>query len=213
LTRKDRRYAVFYTAQQNIEDLERDGMNGDYFPNLYAWLKGEGRYSQYGAGYGYAIVNQFLSTYQIPRELNPAVDCHRAPITSSTDEALNASLGSIEQEIIESIEQGRPGFAGGWISSIALEHLLERLHAIRKIPQNKRRDLLNDLGYEYHPALKNGRVNNQIAIDQGKPRLYIKKGHIHENLTTAAEVAKAYQDAQSGPVTGANAGQRVFGQT
>src|SRR5690606_27879895 len=38
-TRRDRRFAVFYTAQQSFEDLARDGMDGDYFPALYRWLK------------------------------------------------------------------------------------------------------------------------------------------------------------------------------
>lgn len=210
-TRGDRRWCVFYTAQQSPDDLKRDGMDGDYFPNLYAWLKGAGPYEQYGLNYGYAVVNNYLSTYAIPNALNPATLLHRAPTTTSTNDAINASLGAIEQEILEAIEQGRPGFAGGWISSIALENLLEKLRATRQIPQNKRREILADLNYIYHPALKHGRVNNHIPIDQGKPRLYIKCDHIHMNLTTGAEVAKAYQDAQSGPITSNVHATTVFG--
>ena len=47
----DRRYSILYTAQQCEADLIRDGMVGDYFPNLYNWLRGEG-----GNPHGAAIV-------------------------------------------------------------------------------------------------------------------------------------------------------------
>jgi len=198
LTINDRRYAVFYAAQQNYADLERDGMNGDYFPNLYKWLKNED---------GYAMVAEYLENYAIPANLNPAIDCHRAPTTSSTNEAITASMGGVEQEIIEAIEQGRPGFAGGWISSIALEHLLNDMGMKRSIPQNKRKQMLNDMGYEWHPALNKGRVNNHIMCDQGKPKLYLKAGHVSLNLQTAAEVAKAYETAQNGQVVTGHGGR------
>lgn len=198
--RNDRRFAVFYTAQQSIEDVIRDGMNGDYFPNLYKWLKNG----------GYAIVNELLTSYQIPDELNPATHCHRAPKTTTTDEAITASLGGIEQEILEAIEEGRPGFAGGWVSSMALERLLRGLRAERSIPHNKRRDLLKSLGYDWHPALKNGRVNNPVCFDGGKPRLFIKDGHISRNLESAAEVVRVYQEAQGAPVTATGKAVEVF---
>jgi hypothetical protein len=185
-TANDRRFCMFYTAQQSNDDIKRDGMDGDYFPKIYAWLRGG----------GYAIVNEYLSTYAIPEELNPAGACHRAPITTTTTAAINASLGSVEQEILESIEEGRTGFAGGWISSMAIERLLQGMHASRRIPHNKRREMLQGIGYDWHPALKEGRTNNAILIDGGKPRLFIQDGHIHRNLTTANEVVRAYQEAQ-----------------
>jgi hypothetical protein len=185
-TRNDRRFCMFYSAQQTEEDIIRDEMNGNYFPNLYDWLKGG----------GYAIVADYLETYAIPTELNPAGACHRAPVTSTTSEAIDASLGGIEQEVIEAIEEGRVGFSGGWISSMAFERLLQTLHATRRIPHNKRREMLQSLGYDWHPALNNGRTNNAILLDGGKPRLFIKTGHIHCNLTTASEVVRAYQEAQ-----------------
>lgn len=199
-TRNDRRFAVFYTAQQSAEDVTRDGMDGDYFPNLYGWLK---------TG-GYAIVNELLTSYQIPGELNPATHCHRAPKTTSTDEAITASLGGIEQEILEAIDEGRPGFAGGWVSSMALERLLQGLRAERSIPHNKRRDLLISLGYDWHPALKGGRVNNFVQIDNGKPRLFVKDGHIARNLTSPAEVARVYQEAQGAPAAATGKAVEVF---
>lgn len=186
-TRNDRRFSVFYCAQQLDTDLARDGMDGSYFPELYNWLKAD----------GYAIVADYLATYAIPDELNPAGACHRAPETSSTNEALFASMGGIEQEIVEAIEEGRPGFAGGWISSVAVERLLQTIHATRSIPHNKRRELLQSLGYDWHPALPGGRANNPIPMDDGKkPRLFIRNGHISANIRGACEVVRIYQEAQ-----------------
>lgn len=186
-TKNDRRFAVFYTAQQAESDLERDGIDGDYFPKLYKWLREQN---------GYAIVSEYLNSYNIPDELNPATSCQRAPRTSSTDEVLVNSLGGIEQEILEAIDEGRPGFAGGWISSIALDRLLDSMHASRTIPRNKRREVLQTLGYDWHPRLHNGRVNNNLPLEGGKPKLFIKHGHLAMDLPTPADVARAYSEAQ-----------------
>jgi primase-polymerase (primpol)-like protein len=199
-SQSDRRFAVFYTAQQTEEDLKRDGMDGDYFPNLYGWLNGG----------GYAIVNHYLSNYDIPEEYNPAGKCHRAPETSSTVEAITASMGGIEQDIIEAIEEGRLGFANGWVSSVHLDKLLQHTRTTRAIPQNKRRDILKQLGYVWHPSLNNGRVNNPIMIDDNKKsRLYIRVGHVDAELTNAAEVAKAYINAQDDMIK--DTAKEIFG--
>lgn len=201
-TRNDRRFAVFYSAQQSAEDLTRDSMVGDYFPTLYAWLRNG----------GYAIVANYLASYAIPDALNPATHCHRAPETTSTNEAISASMGGIEQEILEAIDEGRPGFAGGWVSSMALERLLQNLRAERSIPHNKRRDLLKTLGYDWHPALKQGRVNNVVPFDGGKPRLFIRDGHISRNLESPAEVVRVYQEAQGAPAVATGKAVEVFGK-
>lgn len=187
-TKSDRRFAVFYTAQQDEADLVRDGMDGDYFPKLYKWLN-DG---------GYAVVNEYLNTYGIPDALNPAKDCHRAPATSSTDEAVRSSMGSIEQCIIEAVEECRPGFAGDWISSVALNRLLEDMRMGRAIAHNKRKDLLAQLGYVYHPALRDGRVGSALGgIDENKKsRLFIKKGSLKMQIQKAAEVARIYRNDQ-----------------
>lgn len=185
-TRTDRRFAVFFTAQQQAEDLAKDGMGGNYFPDLYKWLNAE----------GYAIVADYLESYQIPDHLNPATACHRAPVTSSTEDAIAAGMGGIEQEIMEAIEAGVPGFCGGWISSIALDRLLDSLKRRHVVPRNKRRDLLRSLGYEWHPGLVDGRVNNKIPLDGGKPKLFIKVGHPQEELSSQADIVNAYTVAQ-----------------
>lgn len=181
-----RRFCVFYTAQQEEGDLQRDGMTGEYFDRLYTWLR-DG---------GYANVAHFLENYDIPDELNPAKGAKRAPKSSTYDQVIESSRGRVEQEIIEAISNERAGFCGGWVSSMALDTLLEEKRLASKVPPNKRKDLMQSLGYRYHPKLKNGRVNNVVMPDNGKPRLFIKNGHISNNYDTAAQVARAYSDAQ-----------------
>ncbi len=195
-TKNDRRFSIFYTAQQTIEDLKRDGMDCDYFPNLYKWLRSG----------GYASIASYLDNYTIPAARNPAGACHRAPTTTSTVEAVENSLGGVEQEIQECIDEGRPGFAGGWISSVALQKLLENINADRRIPLNKRRAMLQTLGYDWHPSLNRGRTTSFVAVDNhSKSRLFIREGHVSYNLKTNSEIVKAYSDAQLSVIASSNA--------
>lgn len=194
-TSNDRRYCVFYTAQQSSEDLQRDGMTGSYFPTLYKWLRAD----------GYSIVNDYLASYAIPDALNPATECHRAPPTTSTSEALQVSLGGIEQEVIEAIESGRPGFCLPWVSSLAVDRLLAEGH--RRISRNRRRDMILSLGYIPHPGLPSGRVHNNVPTEGGRPVLYIRPEHLHAQLTTGANITREYLAAQE-PVQ-----QNPYGQT
>lgn len=204
----ERRYAVFFTAQQKADHLERDGMHGAYFPDLYDWLKGRKAYAALGPNYGYAVVNDFLRTYEVEAEFDPAGLCTRAPETSSTAEALVASRGKAEQEIVEAIESGRPGFAGGWVSSKAVDDLLDRIRA--NVPRSKRREMLLSLGYDYHPHLHDGRTNVIVQPDNAKPRLYARKGHIVCNITKPAEIAARYQLDQA-PGGAASDAEKAFG--
>lgn len=183
----DRRLAIFYSAQQSKSDLATAGMGGNYFPELYKWLR---------AG-GYAVVSELLHTYPIPDEFNPATDCHVAPLTSSTEEAIAASMGNVEQEIAEEIAQQKPGFRGGWVSSLYLGVLLERVGAARKYSHNKRRELLARMGYVQHPGLLAGRVNNIVLPDLGKPVLYIRNDSPEIYLTGAPIIAAAYTAANN----------------
>jgi len=182
----DRRYCVFYTAQQGVEDLKKYDMLGDYFPNLYGWLNGG----------GYKHVTDFLREYDIPEELNPATRCQRAPLTTSTADAIVLSRGGVEQEILENVEEGKQGFANGWISSTALTRLLEARRDNKRIPPNKRGEILKGLGYILHPGLKSGRMTTFSPIDDGKPRLYIQKGHLAANLTDKNAIADRYLQDQ-----------------
>jgi hypothetical protein len=184
-TKNDRRVCVLFCAQQQVDDLRRDGMGDDYFPKLYEWLRGG----------GYAIVSEFLHTMPITPEFNPATNCQRAPDTTSTASAISASAGGIEQEIAEAIAQGTPGFCGGWISSMQLDAMLERMGAHRRFTHSKRKEMLDNMGYVYHPTLTDGRVNNIVVPDNGKPRLFVLKGSPAYEITISAEAAKDYERA------------------
>lgn len=187
-TQNDRRIAPLFCAQQQARDLERDGMDGDYFPKLYGWLRAE----------GYARISDMLHTIPIPDEFNPATKCQRAPETTSTATAIHASTGGIEQEIQEAVAQGTPGFCGGWVSSIMLDKMLERLGAARRVTHAKRKEMLESMGYVYHPALSDGRVNNLVLPDNGKPRLFVLKGSPACAVQGNAEASKHYENANGG---------------
>lgn len=189
-TRNDRRFCTLFSAQQQASDLARDGMTGVYFPALYDWLRAD----------GYAIVSEMLHTIPIPHEFNPATGCQYAPVTSTTEDAIDAGAGGIEQEISEAVAQGAPGFAGDWISSIMLERLLERIGAARRVPHNKRREMLAAMGYIYHPACKDGRVNNSVLPDGGKPRLFVRIDSEAAQLISAGDAAKLYEAANTGRI-------------
>jgi hypothetical protein len=185
-SRDDRRFAMFFCAQQTAEDIRQHGMGGTYFPVLYDWLRRE----------GYAIVTDYLQHYVIPDELNPAKLCQRAPLTSSTAEAISESQGTIEQEICAAIGEDRIGFRGGWISSHYLSQLISDC-GMRTIPRNKRRDILVEMGYIPHPGLRNGQVDNAVAPDGAKSTLYVKADHGTINQHGLV-VSKAYTEDQGG---------------
>jgi len=186
-TRGDRRIAPFYTPQQEHGDLARDGMTPAYFIALRAWLEAD----------GYAIVAELLHTMPIPPEFDPTKEAIRAPETSFTEEAIQHGMGRIEQEVMERVDAGMPGFAGGWISSHFFDQLLSSLGKSGALLPNRRRDLLKSLGYDWHPALKDGRVNNIVLPDSAKPRLFVRANHPALALTSAAEIARAYTAAQN----------------
>lgn len=186
-TRNDRRIAPFFLKQQRKEDLKRDGMDSTYFKQLWDWCLYQD---------GFAILADFFDNYDIPSEFNPTEKCRNAPVTSATEASIEEGVGGVEQEILEATEQGVMGFKDGWISSVMLDGLLNKLKANSRIPLNKRREMLKTMGYEWHPALKEGRVNNIVLPDGAKPRLFIKEGHRMRDLQTPSDVARAYTEAQ-----------------
>ncbi len=188
----DRRFCVFFTAQQDDDHIARDGLDGDYFPDLYDWLNAD----------GYAIMTNFLRTYEIPRELNPCMavggKAHRAPLTSTTNEVIEESMGGVEQEILEAIREGVCGFAGGWISSVRLHDYLVKSGMARRMPRSKRRAMLLIMGYDWHPGLPGGRVSKMIPNGEGRPILFCKRDEPSLMALQGEEVAIAYAEAQRG---------------
>lgn len=194
-TRNDRRIAPLFGAQQTEADLAQCGMTDLYFKRLYDWAKNG----------GYAPITHYLQHYAIADELNPAVLCLRAPMTTSTETAIQASLGAVEQEIAECIEQRMPGFAGGYVSSTAFDRMLERIGRAKSLTRNKRRDVLHSLGYREHPGLPGGRVAAIIAPDMNRPVLFVRDGHLSLNLRTAVEIQRHYSESQAAAIEGKDA--------
>lgn len=188
-TMNDRRVCHLWTAQEKEADVFSAGMGQEYMSRLYDWAKAD----------GYAIVAEFLHTLKIPEEYGLKWFKGRAPKSSSHRRALDASLGPIEQEILEAVEREQTGFRGGWISSGYLDELLRRGGRERQVPPNRRREMLQNLGYDWHPGLLStqGRVHNAVLPDAAKVKLYVLAGSpAAEFRGTPAEVASAYAKAQ-----------------
>lgn len=186
-TANDRRVGPFFCAQQSKADLVRDGLTKDYFKALRTWRMGEGR----------EIVADYLIHYEIPDVWNPAADCIVCPETTATREAISAGLGAAEQEVIEAVAQGSPGFRGGWISSSAMDRLLAGIGKGASIPRNKRREMLETLGYMPHMGLPDGRATISDT-DGTRPYLYVLQTTPGAHERNPHNVMAIYQAAQKG---------------
>jgi hypothetical protein len=190
-TKDARRICPLFCAQQTEDDLVRDGMldanrcTSVYFDALYRWLESQD---------GYAITAGYLASYQIPDELNFAKRCKRAPRTTATDAAIQASMEPAAQEVVEAIESGDHGFRGGWIASHCLNILLDRSQRGRQVAKNIRRNILKALGYVPHPGLPDGRAPKPLPDGQ-RPTLFVTAQHPTNHLKGVAVVA-AYSEAQ-----------------
>jgi hypothetical protein len=112
----ERRYAHFISALQTEEEAARafypewwTGSTGDWWGSYYDW---------WGAG-GAEAVRGYLG--HLALDVAPS----RAPVTSSTAEAMHAGDGAALSLIRESISEGAMGFRGGWVSLNAVRDLLE----------------------------------------------------------------------------------------
>ncbi len=178
----DRRYSIFFTAQQEPEDLARDGMAGQrYFPGLWDWAR-QG---------GFAAVAGYLNTFQIDPEFDPLGAAHRAPETSSRTEAIRASFGPVEEALLDAIAEERVGFRGGWLSSYYARKVVEENY--RRVGPKIIAEAINNIG-----LVSFGRATRKIWNEgNAKPTLYFndnivqnpifsdyceKQGYIEENL-------------------------------
>lgn len=186
-TLNDRRVCHLWCDQQNVGDVTLSGLDEAYMSGLYDWLKQD----------GYAVVAEYLAALEIPPEFGLSWFKGRAPRTSSHVAAVEASRGPVEQEILEAVEREDIGFKGGWISSGKLDALLEKMGRQRSIALNKRREILQGLGYDWHPALPAGRVNNLVLPDAAKVKLFVRSDNAAAlALMRPADVAAAYTQAQ-----------------
>lgn len=189
-----RRYAPFSAAQQSPQELIEAGLTPQFYADLWDWARGRNAYA--GQSSGFSRISYFLHTYKIPDLLNPSKSLTRAPRTSVWDKFVMLSAGPAEQEVLEAVAQGRPGFCGGWISSHMLDLLLNEKKMAKTVPLNARASMLKRLGYEPHPHLPNGRATQKVTPDQARPRLFAKVGHPVCELSVAANICDHYTQAQ-----------------
>ncbi len=118
------------------------------------------------------------------------------PVPEQAFELNDVNLQKVAQAVLEAVAQGQMGFAGGWISSLELDKLLQEKRMEKLLPRMKRREMLNKLGYDWHPALREGRSTTGLGERQERPILFITKGHHMSTVTIGTEIAKAYTQAQ-----------------
>jgi hypothetical protein len=130
-----RRYAVFYSPLQTPGDLKRAGMDGAYFDRLYGWLQDQN---------GLAHVTHYLQSHPVQRGQIEM----RAPHTTSTFEAVRQSRSPLENVILDAVQDGLPGFLGGWISYQAVLARV-KAHGNRSPALATVQEVLERMGY-YH---------------------------------------------------------------
>ncbi len=136
ITRDNRRIAPFFTGHQELEDLERDGIDEEYLDRLYKWLGQD----------GYAIVAHYLMHYPIDPEFNPAEKCQRAPFTSSTDEAIRACRPEIERHVGDAVDISRELAADGTVTHLQMQ-MFYRKHGHKMPGITECTKLLRDFGF------------------------------------------------------------------
>ena len=141
-TSDDRRYAVFFTAQNNESDILRDGMDDEYFVQLNQWLKNGGK----------AVVAEYLSQRHVVSHPN------RAPETSSMSEAIRESMTPTQAAILEAVEDGRPGFCNNIIVAAAAKWVLEN-NGVKITHAKLLGRVLRELGYEPVPNSESWKIN------------------------------------------------------
>ena len=182
-----RRYCMLFTAQQSFDDIARTGLTEEYFNELSRWVDN---------GHGLEIIAGYLQNYAIPDELNPTVGARRAPITSSTNDAIAHGRTYAEQLIAESVNFQEIGFRGGFVSTRAVS-ILFKDNNIKRSPHGVA-DSLKKLGYQMIPSLLGKVIYTGLAHDGANTRLYVLKGSRESELERDM-VKDAYVTAQTPP--------------
>lgn len=189
-SRNDRRIAPLFCAQQDVTDLQRDGLTETYFHTLLDWLRGG----------GFAHVAHAMATEPIEAEFDPAGAAMRAPRTSATEAAVAASADQAVLAVREAVETGLEGFRGGWVSSVHVSDLLDRQRLAYLYPiGHKRAELYRVLGMVPHPGLAGGKASSYVPGPDGKtvrPVLYVSPFSDAAKMTDQQAITSAYQAAQ-----------------
>jgi hypothetical protein len=175
----DRRIAPFFSRQQRVGDLERDGLTEAYFDKLWSWAKGG----------GWAHVAYFLANDPI----DAGFSATKCPVTSSTAEHILVSRSPAEQEILEAVRCGQSGFRGGWMNLTKVNQMLDSRRSRASLAT--RRAMVEGLGYVPHPSLAGGAL--PMALTDGTlPILYVLPDHTSLSVTDPARIKTMYEAAQ-----------------
>jgi len=178
----ERRFAVFYTAQQTVADILAHGMTPQWFQELWSWLRGD----------GFAIIYDYLMTMDIPAEFNPAGGATRAPMTSSTADAVSESRSPVETIIHEAVKGQEDGFKGGWISTRAVANLCEA-DGLKRPATRSLSTALRAMGYHRVGKLR------MVMQEGGMTTVWSSTNRGENQMATAWE--GAYYDSQNYPKT------------
>lgn len=190
ITDHTRRFAILFCAQQEIIDLERHDMQrgGSYFRKLFDWLDNQN---------GWGIIANFLDTYVIPDEFNPAAGADKAPMTTSFQEAINESKSNPHQAVAEILTSDLPGTRKGWASVQAINKILRDDYGMKPPSGKMMAKYLKSEGYEKHQALTNqGRATKAIAPEGGRSVLYVKASSIQADIKEGSQATDHYLKAQ-----------------
>ena len=165
----ERRYCVFFTAQQCRDDLELGEIE-----TIRDWLlKKE----------GYKIVAKFLLDYKIKDEY---IDCLRAPISTSMTEVFNLALSTAAQTLNDAIEDNLQGFKENYVSATQARIYLERQGI--KASNYKTTEALRELGYK-----KVEQLRYPLIPEQNKRSvIYANK----KNIRTGVDLYNDYIQSQ-----------------
>ena len=129
----------------------------------------------------FALFRHFL-------ESNPVPEYASTPTTTN--------VGQVERVVLKAINQGLPGFANGWVSSLHLDRLLKENRLDSIMPRAKRREMMRSIGYDWHPALPKGRSSTIIPMTMDRPVFFLKQDHWALHLNDGKEIMAAYMKAQ-----------------
>ena len=177
----ERRYAHFISALQTEADASQA-----FYPSW--WTEGDDWWGSYydwwGAG-GAEAVRGYLTHMAVAQ--TPS----RAPVTSSTADAMKAGDGAALSLIREAITEGGSGFRGGWVSLNAVRDLLDAEDVKMPAGQFLARQL-EQIGYRHSTRCHTSPSEaNRFPKAPNRSRIY----HIENKPDTDPQGVMALYDA------------------
>lgn len=133
VNKNGRRYAVFFSALQNRDDLTEAGFNDAHFDRMFRWLRNGG--------------SEIMADYFLNHPVELGGCGGTAPDTSSMSEAINLTRSPLERVICDGIADNMAGFKGGWVSVTAVLQRCKLTGAVRNPSPAAVTSVLETMGY------------------------------------------------------------------